>query len=456
MMEQFSTSLEVKKMVRLADIQDFIKQYSPDEDLEKLNTAYVYAAKQHFGQLRQSGDPYLLHPLSVAYILSQMNMDVDSIIAAMLHDTIEDTSATLDELSEIFGKRIAFLVDGMTKISKIEFNSKEEKQAENFRKMLVSMSEDIRVVMIKLADRLHNMRTIDSLRPDKQLRIANETLEIYAPLADRLGIAIMKWELEDLAFRVINPEMYVDIQQKVKLSRSERESYLAKVCDITVKAILDESIKAEVNARPKHLYSIYSKIVKKHSTFEEIYDLLALRVFVETETQCYTVLGVIHHLFKPVPSRFKDYIAMPKANMYQSLHTTVIGPDGQMVEFQIRTWQMHRIAEEGIAAHWRYKDGKNFDTKKDSQFTWLRQILEQKNKNSEEFVEELKADVLSSQIYVFTPNGDVVELPSESTPHCCSIFSFSIPNYLYQLIRIHPRTFQVRTIAAVNDYPSAS
>ena len=400
------------RIIRMADIQELVNKSHP-EGIERLNIAYVYAAKKHFGQLRQSGEPYMNHPLSVAYILAEMNMDVDSIIAGMLHDTLEDTNATYEEIEQLFGHDVAFLVEGLTKISKIEFKSKEEKQAENFRKMLISMSEDARVIIIKLADRLHNMRTISYLKEAKQERIATETLEIYAPLAHRLGIALIKWELEDLSFNVLNNEMYKELQQKVKLNRQERENYLGKVRKIITETTAEEGINAEVEGRPKHFYSIYSKMNKKHATFEEIYDLLALRVLVDTVSQCYAVLGILHHLFKPVPTRFKDYIAMPKANMYQSLHTTVVGPEGQLVEFQIRTRQMHQIAEEGIAAHWKYKEGKVFDPKADAQFVWLRQLLEQ---NSSELVETLKEDVLQTQIYVFTPNGDVVELPVGSTP----------------------------------------
>jgi GTP pyrophosphokinase len=399
------------------DIQEVVsRNKSGREELERLNVAYVYAAKKHFGQLRQSGEPYMSHPLSVAYILAEMNMDIDSVIAGMLHDVLEDTDTTAEEMEQLFGKNITFLVDGLTKIGKIEFKSKEEKQAESFRKMLISMSEDIRVILIKLADRLHNMRTIDSLRPDKRKRIAEETIEIYSPLAHRLGIAWIKWELEDLSFHVLEPASYNDIQDKVRLNRSERETYLEKVSGIVKDALGKEKIKAEVIGRPKHFYSIYSKMMKKQAAFDEIYDLLGLRILVNTASQCYAALGVIHNIFRPIPARFKDYIATPKANMYQSLHTTVMGPDGQMVEFQIRTKQMHRIAEEGIAAHWKYKEGKDFDPKEDARFVWLRQLLEQNDKNSEELVETLKEDVLPKQIYVFTPGGDVVELPEGSTP----------------------------------------
>jgi GTP pyrophosphokinase len=397
------------------DIIEEVRKNRPDEDMDRLNSAYVYAATKHFGQLRQSGEPYMAHPLWVAYILASMNMDQDTVIAGMLHDTLEDTDATRDEVENLFGKDVAFLVDSLTKISKIEFKSKEEKQAENFRKMLISILEDMRVIIIKLADRLHNMRTLAPFRRDKQERIAKETLEIYAPFAHRLGIAWIKWELEDLSFQVLHPDVYDDLRQKVGLNRSERENYLDRVRGVVEKFLTDEGIKAVVDGRPKHFYSIYSKMEKKNASFDEIYDLLALRVLVDTVSHCYAALGIIHHHFKPVPNRLKDYIAMPKPNMYQSLHTTVIGLDGQMVEFQIRTWQMHRVAEEGVAAHWKYKEGDTFNPKADSRFDWLKQLLEQKN-SAGEMVETLKEDVLPTQIYVFTPGGDVIELPMGSTP----------------------------------------
>jgi GTP pyrophosphokinase len=397
------------------DIIEEVRKNRPDEDMDRLNSAYVYAATKHFGQLRQSGEPYMAHPLWVAYILASMNMDQDTVIAGMLHDTLEDTDATREEVENLFGKDVAFLVDSLTKISKIEFKSKEEKQAENFRKMLISILEDMRVIIIKLADRLHNMRTIAHLRRDKQERIAKETLEIYAPFAHRLGIAWIKWELEDLSFQVLHPDVYDDLRQKVGLNRSERENYLDRVRGVVEKFLTDEGITAAVDGRPKHFYSIFAKMEKKSASFDEIYDLLALRVLVDTVSHCYAALGIIHHHFKPVPNRLKDYIAMPKPNMYQSLHTTVIGLDGQMVEFQIRTWQMHRVAEEGVAAHWKYKEGDTFNPKADSRFDWLKQLLEQKN-SAGEMVETLKEDVLPTQIYVFTPGGDVIELPMGSTP----------------------------------------
>ena len=410
--------MSIKKTIRLMDIQDKVLSNNPEAQIDKLNIAYVYAAQQHRGQLRQSGEAYLSHPLNVAYILAEMKMDVDCIIAGLLHDTIEDTDTTYEVIEELFGKPVAFLVDAVSKISKIPFQSKEEKQAESFRKMLVSMSDDIRVIIIKLADRLHNMRTIESLREDKQRRIAQETMDIYAPLADRLGIAWIKWELEDRAFRVLNPEMYYEIHQKVKMKRGEREEYLGEVKDIISLALEKANIHGEISGRPKHFYSIYQKIIKKGTAFEDIFDLLALRVIVETKSDCYSALGIIHSLWTPIPHRIKDYIANPKANMYQSIHTTVMGPGGMMVEFQIRTKQMHQIAEEGVAAHWAYKEGRIFNPKKDKQFVWLRRALDEDNKEKPptEFVNAIKEDVFREQIFVFTPHGHVVELPVDSTP----------------------------------------
>ncbi len=405
-----------QKIIRLMDIQDVLTK-NGHKDLSDLHKAYIFAAQKHRGQLRQSGEPYLSHPLNVAFILAEMNMDLDTVIAGLLHDTIEDTDTTYEDLAELFNENIAFLVDGVSKISQIEFKSKEEKQAESFRKMLISMSKDVRVIVIKLADRLHNMRTLDSLKEEKKKRIAKETLEIYAPLAHRLGIAWIKSELEDLAFRALEPEKYYEIYNKVRLKKSEREQLLNEVKNVLQKHLEKEKINAVVTGRAKHFYSIYSKMIRKKSTFDEIYDLLALRVLVDSVAECYAVLGVIHTLWKPVQGRFKDYIAMPKSNMYRSIHTTVISDNGIMVEIQIRTYEMHNIAEKGIAAHWAYKEGKPFDPNEDTTFVWLRQLLEQKELNKpEDLVEALKEDVLPVQIYVFTPNGDIIELPVGSTP----------------------------------------
>lgn len=405
------------RIIRLMDIQDQLTANGIKDGFDRVYKAYIYAAQKHRGQLRKSGEPYLSHPLNAAYILAQMNMDVDTVIGGLLHDTIEDTDATFDEIKELFGEDVAFIVEGVSKIGKIVFKSAEEKQAENFRKMLISMSKDVRVIIIKLADRLHNMRTLDFLADEKKKRIAQETMDIYAPLAHRLGIAWIKWELEDMCFRILNPDAYYDIYEKVKLKRGEREQYLMDVRETTMNELVKHGIKATVTGRPKHFYSIYSKMQKKKVSFEEIYDLLALRVLVDDIPTCYAVMGIIHNIWKPIQHRFKDYIAMQKANMYQSLHTTVIGPKGVTVEFQIRTHQMHKVAEEGIAAHWKYKEGRIFDPQEDKAFTWLRQLLEQHELHSpEDLVKALKDDVLPTQIYVFTPKGDVIELPIGSTP----------------------------------------
>jgi len=399
------------------DIQDRLIKNGIKDGFEKVHKAYVYAAQKHRGQLRKSGEPYLSHPLNVAYILAQMNMDVDTVVGGLLHDTVEDTDATFDEISKLFGQEVAFIVDGVTKIGKIEFKSQQEKQAENFRKMLISMSKDVRVILIKLADRLHNMRTLDFLHDEKKRRIAQETMDIYAPMAHRLGIAWIKWELEDRCFRILEPENYYEIYEKVKLKRGEREELLIDVREKVVDELQKHNIKASVTGRPKHFFSIYNKMKKKKVSFEEIYDLLALRVLVDDVPTCYAVMGILHNLWNPIQHRFKDYIAMQKTNLYQSLHTTIITKKGVTVEFQIRTHEMHKVAEEGIAAHWKYKEGKVFDPQEDKTFTWLRTLLEQHElQKPEDLVEALKEDVLPTQIYVFTPNGDVMELPVGSTP----------------------------------------
>lgn len=405
------------RIIRLMDIQDVLIKNGIKSGLEKVHKAYVYAAQKHRGQLRKSGEPYLSHPLNVAYILAQMNMDLDTVVGGLLHDTVEDTDATYEEIASIFGEDVAFMVDGVTKIGRIEFKSKEEKQAENFRKMLISMSRDVRVILIKLADRLHNMRTLDFLHEEKKCRIAQETIDIFAPMAHRLGIAWIKWELEDRSFRILKPNEYYDIYEKVKLKRGEREQYIIEVRRMILEELEKSGMQAVVTGRPKHFYSIYNKMVKKKASFEEMYDLLAIRILVDSNAECYTVMGIIHNKWKPISGRFKDYIAMAKSNMYQSLHTTVIGPKGMAVEFQIRTKEMHRIAEEGIAAHWKYKEGRVFDPQEDKTFRWLRSLLEQQElEKPTDLVEALKDDVLPTQIYVFTPKGDVTELPIGSTP----------------------------------------
>ncbi|HEX7124450.1 MAG TPA: bifunctional (p)ppGpp synthetase/guanosine-3',5'-bis(diphosphate) 3'-pyrophosphohydrolase [Thermodesulfobacteriota bacterium] len=406
-------------MIRLNDILDKVTAYNPKADLDVINKAYVFSAKVHQGQIRRSGEPYLSHPLEVTAILCDLKLDVASIATGLLHDTVEDTYATLDQVRDLFGDEIAELVDGVTKISKISFQTAEEQQAENFRKMLLAMAKDIRVILVKLADRLHNMRTLDYMPAVKQARIAQETLDIYAPLANRLGIAWVKSELEDLSLRYIKPDIYYELVTKVAKTKRERRRYIDEVKGIISDKLTEFGIVADVTGRPKHFFSIYEKMRQQNLDFEQIYDLVAFRCIVGSVKACYEALGIIHALWKPVPGRFKDYIAMPKANGYQSLHTTVIGPYGERVEVQIRTEEMHRVAEEGIAAHWRYKEGKADGlSKADQQFAWLRQLLEyqQEVRDPKEFLDTVKLDLFSDEVYVFTPKGDVKAFPRGATP----------------------------------------
>ena len=395
-----------------------ILQYNPQADTGLIRKAYEQADSAHEGQLRHSGEPFLRHPLAVAGILTQLKMDVPSIAAGFLHDTLEDTKFTREQIEKTFGKEVAKLVEGVTKIGKIEFKSYEEKQAENFRKMILSMAEDIRVIIIKLADRLHNMRTLESLPEYKQKRIAQETLEIYAPLANRLGIGWMKSELEDLCFRYLMAEVYFDLVAKMAKKREERERYVREVVEIVKQSLGEYGLKGEVMGRPKHLYGIYQKMKRRDLPLEEVYDLLAVRIITDTKISCYGILGMIHSLWRPVPGRFKDYIGVPKSNLYQSLHTTVIGLKGEHVEFQIRTEEMHRVAEQGIAAHWRYKEGGRIDERDSRLFEWLRQLMEwqQELVDNRQFLDSVKMDLFSDVVYVFTPKGDVKELVKGSTP----------------------------------------
>jgi GTP pyrophosphokinase len=385
--------------------------------LELVERAYEFAKKAHDGQHRISGELYIFHPLEVAMILADLELDTITIAAGLLHDVVEDTEYTLEDITKVFGDEIALLVDGVTKLGKLEFKTKEEQQAENLRKMFLAMAKDIRVILIKLADRLHNMRTLKYLPVEKQKEIAIETLEIFAPLAHRLGISKIKWELEDLAFRYLEPERYYELVEKVAKKRKEREEHINKMIAILEKKLEAAGIKAEIQGRPKHFYSIYKKMKEQNKSFEQIYDLTAVRIIVSSVRDCYAALGVVHTLWKPIPGRFKDYIAMPKPNMYQSLHTTVIDSLGEPLEIQIRTYEMHKTAEYGIAAHWRYKEGNKSDDF-DKKLSWLREILDWQRdlRDAKEFMESLKIDLFSDEVYVFTPKGDVINLPAGSCP----------------------------------------
>ena len=406
-------------MTELETLIEAIPKYQPGADLAVLERAYKFSEASHQGQQRASGEPYLSHPLEVAHLLVDFKMDVTTVTAGLLHDVLEDTQATKDQLEHEFGKEIAELVDGVTKIGKLAFSSREERQAENFRKMLIAMARDLRVIMIKLADRLHNMRTLHFLPNEKGRKIAQETLDIYAPLAHRLGMANVKAELEDLALRTMHPGDYLDLQRRVAKRRLERETDINAVITIIEKKLSEVGIESQIRGRPKHFYSIWKKMHDGGREFDEIYDLTAVRVITGSVRDCYGALGVIHSLWKPVPGRFKDFIAMPKVNMYQSLHTTVIGPKGEPVEIQIRTWDMHRIAEEGIAAHWLYKEKKTAGKDKvDESFAWLRQLMEtqQDTKDPSEFLDSVRVDLFQNEVYVFTPKGDVKALPEGATP----------------------------------------
>jgi GTP pyrophosphokinase len=405
-------------VTQLETLIEAIPKYQPGADLGVLERAYRFSKASHEGQQRASGEPYLSHPLEVAHLLVDFKMDVTTVTAGLLHDVLEDTQATKEQLEREFGTEIADLVDGVTKLGKLAFSSREERQAENFRKMLIAMARDLRVIMIKLADRLHNMRTLQFLPTDKARKIAQETLDIYAPLAHRLGMANVKAELEDLALRSIHPDAYTDLQRRVAKRRLEREADINQVITILERKLSEVGIEAQIRGRPKHFYSIWKKMHDQGREFDEIYDLTAVRVLMGSVRDCYGALGVIHSLWKPVPGRFKDFIAMPKVNMYQSLHTTVIGPKGEPVEIQIRTWEMHRIAEEGIAAHWLYKEKKTGKDKLDDSLLWLRQLMEtqQDTKDPREFLDSVRVDLFQNEVYVFTPKGDVKALPEGATP----------------------------------------
>jgi GTP diphosphokinase / guanosine-3',5'-bis(diphosphate) 3'-diphosphatase len=407
----------MSKDIKITDLVEKVQAYFPGADGELIRRAYDFSAKMHRGQKRLSGEPYLIHPMAVAAIIADLKLDVPSVVAGLLHDTVEDTLTSLDEVRDLFGREIAVLVDGVTKLGRANFSSREEKQAENFRKMLLAMGKDVRVILIKLADRVHNMRTLDHMPPEKQILTAQETLDIYAPLSHRLGIAWIKSELEDLALKYLHPEIYYQLKRNVAKKKSDREKYIEEVISIVTKKLEAEGIEAEVSGRPKHFYSIYQKMESQNLLYDQIYDLVAFRILVDTQRECYEALGVVHSQWRPVPGRFKDYIAIPKTNMYQSLHTSVIGPYGERIEIQIRTHEMHRVAEEGIAAHWRYKDGEDFQVSDIQRFSWLRQLLEwQENlQDPQEFLHSLKEDLFSTSIYVFTPKGDLLNFSKGST-----------------------------------------
>jgi len=403
----------------LETLKESILSYAPGADVELVDRAYRYASRAHNGQMRFSGDPYITHPVAVAATLAELELDVVSIAAALLHDVVEDTGVALDDVERDFGEEIARLVDGVTKLSRIEYRSQEDEQVENLRKMFLAMSHDIRVLLIRLADRLHNMRTLAFLPPDRQRICARETLDIFAPLAHRLGMYRIKMELEDLALRYLEPERYRDLMAKISRKRAEREEFTRDIIRVLEEKLGEAGIEADISGRAKHFYSIYRKMYVQGREFSDIYDLTAIRIIVDDIRECYAALGIVHTLWKPIPGRFKDFIAMPKPNMYQSLHTTVISSTGEPFEIQIRTWDMHQTAEYGIAAHWRYKEGgQQSDDDFEKKLSWLRQLLEWQRDlpDAREFMESLRLDLFSDEVYVFTPKGDVLELPAGATP----------------------------------------
>ena len=406
-------------MTRFKDLVDAVYENNPNADIEYLEEVYRFAEDLHKDQYRKSGEAYIIHPLSVAIILAELGMDEKAVAAGLLHDVVEDTNCKRSGIADHFGEDVAFIVNGVTKLSKLECNSKEERQLESYRKMFLSMAEDVRVVMIKLADRLHNMRTLRFQSEEKQRAIAQETLEIYAPIANRLGISKVKWELEDLCLRYLEPDAFYDLVERIAMKRDEREEYIQNIISQMTKELDKVEIKAEISGRPKHFFSIYNKMKKQNKDLDELYDLIAVRLLVDSVKDCYAALGIVHTLWRPIPMRFKDYIAMPKPNMYQSLHTTVIGPNGDPFEIQIRTYEMHHTAEYGIAAHWIYKESGGREISKDnSQLSWLEQIKEMQSEasDSKDFLSSLKIDLFSDTVFVFSPKGEVYELPQGSGP----------------------------------------
>lgn len=411
-MSDLETFKEIKELL--------VAQKHSQEDIEQVEKAYRFAKKLHDGQFRASGEPYIIHPVEVAKILAGLEVDTHTLIAAFLHDVLEDTDTKPETINELFGSDVLNLVQGVTKLGKLQFKSKEERQAENFRRLFIAMANDIRVIFLKLADRLHNMRTLNFMEPEKQKKIAKETLDIFAPLANRLGIYKIKAELEDLSLRYLEPDKYYEIAQLVAQTKADREETVNLLIDKISKDVQKNGINAQITGRAKHYYSIYAKMKRQNIAFNDLYDITAVRVIVDTVKECYEVLGLIHSQFKPIPGRFKDYIAMPKGNMYQSLHTSVIGPRSKPLEVQIRTWKMHQVAEYGIAAHWRYKEkgSQKADNASDMKFSWMHKLVEydKEMKNAEDYVKSVKLDLFSDQVFAFTPNGDVLDLPKDATP----------------------------------------
>lgn len=437
--------------VIIEKIIESVKKYSPSANTDMINIAYRFAKNAHNNQFRKSGAPYIEHPVQIAFIASQFSLDATAISAALLHDVVEDTPYTYEDIATLFGTTVADLVNGVTKLAKIKYTSKEEQQVENLRKMFLAMAKDIRVVIIKLIDRLHNMRTLDFMPRHKQVDIAKETLDVYAPLAHRLGMSKIKIELEDLALKYIDPIAYAEITNSIKQKKSEREAHIQSVMQIFEQKLKEMSIEGQVTGRAKHFYSIFRKLYTKNKTMEELYDLFAIRIIVNSVSDCYAILGMVHDLYTPIPMRFKDYIAMPKPNMYQSLHTTVIGPGGVPVEIQIRTWEMHRVAENGIAAHWKYKEGKSGVSDIDSKLEWVKDLLDTQTgvEDADVFFNTLKVDLFEDEVFVFTPQGKVISLPTGST---VIDFAFAIHSAVGCKMsgakvngKIVPNTYQLKT-----------
>ncbi len=420
-----SATQETQLKKRLETMLDKVRAYHPDPDINSIRKAFDFGLMMHEGQVRKSGEPYMSHPLEVMDIIADLRLDSASLVVGLLHDTVEDTDTSVDDLRELFGDDVAFLVDGVTKLSKLKFNTREEAQAENFRKMIIAMSRDLRVILVKLADRLHNMRTLKYMPQSKQERIAEETMEIYAPIAHRLGISWIKTELEDLSFRYMFPDQYYEIAEQVSRKKRERESFIREVISILKEILIEHDIPADIQGRPKNFWSIFRKMRRQQIEFEQVYDVLAFRIILDEKAQCYEALGLVHNLWKPIPGRFKDYIAIPKPNGYQSLHTSVIGPYQERIEIQIRTDDMHKVAEEGIAAHWLYKEGKAVPDRGDEKFAWLHSLMEEHQDSADpyEFLESVKIDLFHDEVYVFTPAGDVKGLPQGAT---CVDFAYAI------------------------------